>query len=720
MFNKLFAIFAIALICLMSFGFIAAQDYESNYSYTSLGVDRVDTYFGQNTLKLEAHGFWNLPIESYVQTTTGQLSTGCQNFTTTDKLATIESFTLSDGSVNCLSGTVGDIFSDITKNRTNVPIIISNKDILPIKFNTTDVKRVDICTAYLQDGVSTKYKSVTGSGKLRIWSNQGNHPYAEVFFTKDDSVLGKCFAMDFNFPAGQYLTQIDVVYFSAISGEGYPTIHSLIVNKTASEVTTVAPVTTSDCTDSDGKNLFVKGTTTGWDYYDTKKITSSDFCAKEDSGAETETGAYVAEELCDAANKVHSYYYACPSGTQCSDGACKSNATATSNTNPVVFSVGVNNYPDTKDYSQTKNIDGWVNMYAVTPVASGVYKGALIDTEQATSLNGAKFSVNYGQIVDFVGFKTQTNAQNATAWTFSAPPYKHFGKVGELCQTNFLDTENPLMSNGAPSCATSLGTPYQDGTTIKINADILKNVKAINPDTLKYNAIESNKNIDAIRDNVISTNNSGNDLEARVTNLEARVSKLEMLLGDLMNKLNNLTSNSSDSSNTGSTPDSTTTVANTSVTTATGVINNVPNVTATSNIVIPVETSPATAKEISDEIKNIKQINPGDFPGNPCELVSDNQLLCNATTIMCINNCMFTKTDDQIYIKNVDGTSTPVKYLPELASAIDNKIKQVELSYSNKNYSVDYLKERNNFITRLILPRVDKTMQIPVTTINPE
>lgn len=138
----------------------------------------------------------------------------------------------------------------------------------------------------------------------------------------------------------------------------------------------------------------------------------------------------------------------------------------------VIFGVGVNNYPDTEDYVTTSNIDGWVNMYIVTPVSSGVYRGTLIQTQRVYSYDGADFYVYAGEIVDFVGFESYENARAASEWTFSAPPYKNFGDdPDELCQINYLNTnEKMVLADGRYSCATSLSTPYQDEITTETTA----------------------------------------------------------------------------------------------------------------------------------------------------------------------------------------------------------------------------------------------------------
>lgn len=79
---------------------------------------------------------------------------------------------------------------------------------------------------------------------------------------------------------------------------------------------------TSTCVDSDGDNMYTKGTTTGLDYYGTTMITVTDSCALIEGGAEVESGRYVIEMQCVSENKAHSYYYRCPSGYSCGEGAC--------------------------------------------------------------------------------------------------------------------------------------------------------------------------------------------------------------------------------------------------------------------------------------------------------------------------------------------------------------------------------------------------------------
>ena len=69
-------------------------------------------------------------------------------------------------------------------------------------------------------------------------------------------------------------------------------------------------------------DLYTKGTATGWDYYKSRIITTTDYCTAYSGGAETSTGPYVAKEQCLSDGRVNAQYYACPSGYSCSDGAC--------------------------------------------------------------------------------------------------------------------------------------------------------------------------------------------------------------------------------------------------------------------------------------------------------------------------------------------------------------------------------------------------------------
>ena len=58
------------------------------------------------------------------------------------------------------------------------------------------------------------------------------------------------------------------------------------------------------CTDSDGKNIYTKGTTKGYDDSKSQVIISEDYCAEKSGGAQVKEGAYVVEELCGAEEKV--------------------------------------------------------------------------------------------------------------------------------------------------------------------------------------------------------------------------------------------------------------------------------------------------------------------------------------------------------------------------------------------------------------------------------
>jgi len=76
------------------------------------------------------------------------------------------------------------------------------------------------------------------------------------------------------------------------------------------------------CSDPDGDNIFEKNTVTGLDSSKTSVLTTADYCTTKDGGAQTDKGAWVAEEQCDAQERAHTYYYECPNTHTCSDGAC--------------------------------------------------------------------------------------------------------------------------------------------------------------------------------------------------------------------------------------------------------------------------------------------------------------------------------------------------------------------------------------------------------------
>ncbi len=85
--------------------------------------------------------------------------------------------------------------------------------------------------------------------------------------------------------------------------------------------------TRSVCTDSDGADIYTKGTTTGWDYYKKIIISDSDSCTDYDGGAPKDSGQWVIENQCDEEGRVHTYYYKCPAGYWCEDGRCVLNET---------------------------------------------------------------------------------------------------------------------------------------------------------------------------------------------------------------------------------------------------------------------------------------------------------------------------------------------------------------------------------------------------------
>lgn len=135
-------------------------------------------------------------------------------------------------------------------------------------------------------------------------------------------------------------------------------------------------------------------------------------------------------------------------------------------TDTVNFSVAANGYPEnpTKMLSNT-----YITMYYVRPVRAGVYEGTYGKTAK-TGANGegAVFSVEPGQIVNFVAFESQFEANNTRHFTFTSPPYKNFsaqdGNAKQLCQINYLDQETKMkiQIDNSYSCAMSMSTPITD------------------------------------------------------------------------------------------------------------------------------------------------------------------------------------------------------------------------------------------------------------------
>ena len=136
----------------------------------------------------------------------------------------------------------------------------------------------------------------------------------------------------------------------------------------------------------------------------------------------------------------------------------------------VTFGVGVNDYPDHKDYTKSKNLaNAFVNMYTMSLSDNGTFKVLSYDTYgTGTGDNpAAKVTVKSGQMVYFEGYKTEFGAKvgaakmMAQAWT--TPPYKNFSSAKDkLCQTNYSKTDEFLGGTQDYACATSLSTPYQD------------------------------------------------------------------------------------------------------------------------------------------------------------------------------------------------------------------------------------------------------------------
>ena len=137
----------------------------------------------------------------------------------------------------------------------------------------------------------------------------------------------------------------------------------------------------------------------------------------------------------------------------------------------VNFGVGANDFPDHHDYNKIELVpNAFVNVYTISNDSTlGYYKGTLKETlETGPSGLSATAVVPYGEMVDFLTFKSKTLAQSSSysTYKFSTPPYKNFGNdSSELCQTNFFAFDQYLKNDQNYACATSLSTPYTGGST---------------------------------------------------------------------------------------------------------------------------------------------------------------------------------------------------------------------------------------------------------------
>ncbi len=148
------------------------------------------------------------------------------------------------------------------------------------------------------------------------------------------------------------------------------------------------------------------------------------------------------------------------------------------------FNVAVNDYPNHKDYSQSKNLeDAYVNMYIVELVESkDAFKVIDVETKNTDTnieklgnknnpgkINSpvAVFQIEPDEMVYFEGFRTleaaQKGAEKKKSMLWTAPPYKNFGTAdNQLCQTHFTKTNEFLQYSKDYACAISLSTPFQD------------------------------------------------------------------------------------------------------------------------------------------------------------------------------------------------------------------------------------------------------------------
>lgn len=125
----------------------------------------------------------------------------------------------------------------------------------------------------------------------------------------------------------------------------------------------------------------------------------------------------------------------------------------------VVYEVGVNNYPDHENNNLSVNIPyAYVNVYQVDPIT---YIGTLKQIINTGSNAVASVTTGYGEIIDFVGYASQSLAQAQTTYQFGSPPYKNFGQVDQLCQINYHVASQYLNNSIDYACSNSLSTPYQ-------------------------------------------------------------------------------------------------------------------------------------------------------------------------------------------------------------------------------------------------------------------
>lgn len=128
----------------------------------------------------------------------------------------------------------------------------------------------------------------------------------------------------------------------------------------------------------------------------------------------------------------------------------------------VVYEVAVNDYPDHENYDLSKNIPyAYVNVYTVDPAT---YKGTLKQIINTGADAAADVVVALNEIVNFVGYKSKSEAQAHLTYEFSSPPYKNFGQVDRLCQINYHVPTQYLQNSVDYACSMSLSTPYQDGS----------------------------------------------------------------------------------------------------------------------------------------------------------------------------------------------------------------------------------------------------------------
>ncbi len=177
-------------------------------------------------------------------------------------------------------------------------------------------------TAPASSGGGSSASPTTAASKYCKETDAGNNKYTQgknTIYNSDNTVYTS--QSDYCYSSSQ------VAEFTCDNTGGWDIIYESCPSGYACSDGACIQQAQTACSDSDGSNIYSKGTAKGLDYYLTSTISTSDSCTSYNGGQSASTGSWVIEEECLSDGRVTAQYYECPSGYSCKNGACTNTAT---------------------------------------------------------------------------------------------------------------------------------------------------------------------------------------------------------------------------------------------------------------------------------------------------------------------------------------------------------------------------------------------------------